>query len=127
MNYQDLYAVLTPEQMKQCRTTGLQRLNTEGSEQKYLFLKLNRDHAERVAHDWTAKQFGAAYVVRLSVSEHYLQSLEKLSVAYAEHEEYKIDVNDLTTLHWHIKEPIMVATVFWCPAPNPHREIVSFG
>lgn len=127
MNYQDIYAVLTPQQMKLSRATGLQRLNTEGSEQQYLFLKLNRDHAERVAHDWTAKQHGAAYVLRLSVSENYLQSCERMSVAYAEHEEYKIAVADLATLHWHMQHAMSVVTVYWDPKPNAQREIVSFA
>ncbi|MEM8499602.1 MAG: hypothetical protein AAF542_16385 [Pseudomonadota bacterium] len=125
--YTELYAVLNPAQMKACKASKLRNIHVETPEQQYLFLKLNRDHAERIAHDWTAKHYGAAYVVRISVSETYLDRCKRMSIAYAEHEEYRVCASDLSSLHWYVNGTIAVMTVYWKPNHQPIKEVVSFG
>ncbi len=123
----ELYAVLNPEQMKACKASHFRNIQVETPAQQYLFLKLNRDHAERIAKEWTAKHYGAAYVVRLNVRKDYLEHCERMSIAYAEHEEYRICASELSLLHWHIDGVVAVMTVFWDPEYRPVKEIVSFG
>lgn len=126
-SYTELYAVLNPAQMKACKATKLRNLHVETPAQQYLFLKLNREHAERIAREWTARHYGAAYVVRVNVDETYLDRCERMSIAYAEHEEFRISAVDLPSLHWHIVGLLSVMTVYWNPNHQPIDEIVSFG
>lgn len=126
-SYTELYAVLNPEQMKACKESQFRNIHVETAAQQYLFLKVNRDHAERIAKQWTAKHYGAAYVVRISVHDTYLERCKRMSVAYAEHEEYRVCASELSSLHWHIECAVAVMTVYWDPEYRPVREIVSFG
>lgn len=126
-SYTELYAVLNPEQMKACKVSQFRNIPVETPAQQYLFLKLNRSHAERIARDWTAKHYGAAYVVRAKVCGAYLERCEKMSIAYAEHEEYRVNASDLSSLHWYMAGVLSVMTVYWDPKYQPIDEIVSFG
>ncbi len=123
----DLYIILNPSQMRACRASGFREIQPETVAQQFLFLKVNREHAEGIAQSWTAKHYGAAYVVRLSVSESLLDKCKKLSVAYKEHEEYRLKINDLPVLCWYLRGLLTVVTVYWEPRPQQIGEVVSFG
>lgn len=125
--YTELYAVLNPEQMKACKVSQFRNIQVETPAQQYLFMKLSRTHAERIAREWTAKHYGAAYVVRAKMSEAYLERCERMSIAYAEHEEYRVAASDLPSLHWYMVGVLSVMTVYWDPKYKPIDEIVSFG
>ncbi|MFK7732275.1 MAG: hypothetical protein AB8B48_11720 [Pseudomonadales bacterium] len=125
--FTELYAVLNPEQMKACKESQFRNIQVETPAQQYMFLKLNRDHAERIAQEWTAKHYGAGYVVRINVSEAYLERCERMSIAYAEHEEYRVCASELSSLHWYMGGRVSVMTVYWDPKYRKIDEIVSFG
>ncbi len=126
-SYTELYAVLNPTQMKACKASRLRSIHTEIPAQQYLFLKLNREHAEQVAREWTARHYGAAYVVRIKVSAAYLERCTRMSIAYKEHEEYRVSTSDLSSLHWYMEGEVVVMTVYWDPEYRPIEDIVSFG
>lgn len=126
MNTTEVYAVLSRKQMKYSRERHMKALNATDKKQKYLFLKCGREHAEQIAQQLTAKQYGAAYVVRLSLKNSFLSQLENSTIAYEAHKDYRVPTRQLPRLHWYLSGSLKVVSVYWCHEPEEQLDFASF-
>lgn len=122
----ELYLPVNPEQMRWCREGRMRRIQTELPSQPFLFLKLNRKHAEAAARHDVARRYGTAYVLRLRIDTQFLNQCERSSIAYDEHTEYKIPQHRTASLHWHLQSPAEVMSVYWDEKYQESVELIGF-
>ena len=107
-----LYKSLTPAQFAGVIQSDWRELAAESPDQKMFYPKLNRQYAEMVARMLNLAHYNAAYVVKFNVNALFLARYEIQTVAYDEHQEYKIPIEDLPLLNCHIVGIIEVVSAF---------------
>ncbi|MBL4827846.1 MAG: hypothetical protein JKY66_09080 [Spongiibacteraceae bacterium] len=113
MNYcTRLYKSLTPLQFDALVQSGWREFSLESEEQKIFYPKLHCEYAQMIARLFNLAHYRAAYVVAFNVSTSFMAHYEIQTIAYDEHREYKIPVEDLPLLNSHIVGEIEVVSSY---------------
>jgi hypothetical protein len=118
--YIRLYKSLTPTQFDAVMRSGWRAFSAESPEQKIFYPKLRREYAEMIARVFNLPHYKAAYVVQFKVSAQFMARYEIQSVAYEEHNEYKIPIEELPLLNSNLIGNIEVVSSF--AAQNDERQ-----
>lgn len=115
-NVVTLYKSLSPIQL-----AGVVSLNWRGfpsleSGQCIFAPKLHREYAEMLARQLEMASYQAGFVVSFRVYECFLQQFERGSVAYYEHEEYRIPVTAIDALNRSLVGKIELLSGFATPS-----------
>lgn len=107
-----LYKPLTPQQLAVVITSGWRTFVPEFPEQTHFFAKLHQRYAELIARMWCVSQYSAGYVAVFEVEDWFIGQYDIVTIAYEEHREYQIPIEDLDSLNRHIVGPIDVISAF---------------
>ena len=107
-----LYKSLTPVQFASVIRSGWREFSAESPEQKIFYPKLHREYAEMIARMFNLAHYNAAYVVGFEVNSTFMERYEIQTVAYEEHREYKIPVEELPLLNSNLVGEIEVVSAF---------------
>ncbi|MEH6592615.1 MAG: hypothetical protein V7746_20280 [Halioglobus sp.] len=105
-----LYQALCPEQLENLVKSDWQEIQPGAVDNHFCYLKLNQRYAEMMARQWEVPMHGRGYVVRIVLPQYCLQSLVLETVAYEEHLEYRLPVDDLSALsHYRVGDIVLVS------------------
>lgn len=124
-----LYKSLTPAQFAAVIRSGWREFYIESPEQTVFYPKLYREYAEMIARTFNLAHYQAAYVVEFSVRADFLVNFEIKSVAYEEHKEYKIPVDQLPLLNRNLIGLIEVVSAFTtidCHTKPPIEQLSAY-
>ncbi len=107
-----LYQTLSPSQLASLSRDGWQQIEPGCSGELFCSLKLKQRYAEMIARKWMVPEHGAGYVARLLLPLHVLDAYPLETVAYEEHLEYCIPVDELPRLSRHLIGEVRLVSAF---------------
>ena len=120
-----LYQSLTPAQFAAVIRSGWRQFSADSAEQKFFYPKCRLAYAEMIARMFNVAHYSAAYVVQFRLPLCFLQRYQIQSIAYEEHQEYRIPTADLAAMNQHIVGRIEVVSAFWQEGETHAHNLVA--
>lgn len=120
-----LYKSLSPVQLAQVVSLGWRAFPAMDDDQQIFAPKLHQAYAEMLARQLEMAHFQAGYVVRFTLGNDFLQRFTPVSVAYREHEEYRIPVRSLAELNRAIVGRIELVSGFAVDKPRLSQTAIA--
>ncbi len=111
-----LYKSLSPIQLAGVVSLNWRAFPRFDGDQRIFAPKLHREYAEMLARQLEMASFQAGFVVSFRVYACFLQQFERGSVAYHEHEEYRIPVTAIDALNRSLVGKIELVSGFAAPS-----------
>ena len=80
------------------------------SEQKNIYLKLNKNYAEMIARQWHLPLYGSAFIIAVELPSSYLKKFAIESFGLAEHRQYCIPAVELGNVNKQLSSKITVVS-----------------
>jgi hypothetical protein len=107
-----LYQAICPGRLQDLVTSGWREIQPGAEGNHFCYLKLNQRYAEMIARQWEVPTHGRGYVVRIVLPKYCLQPYLLDTVAYEEHLEYRVPVEDLSRLSSYRVGDIVMVSAF---------------
>jgi hypothetical protein len=107
-----LYQALCPQQLQSLVKSRWREIQPGTEGHRFCYLKLSQRYAEMMARQWEVPTHGCGYVVRIVLPQHCLQSYALDTVAYEEHLEYRVPVEDVAALSRYRMGAIVMVSAF---------------
>lgn len=107
-----LYRPVGPAELRLIRQMGWKGFPPRLPEQPIFYPVTNAQYAAQIARDWNVKESGAGFVTRFSIRTNYLSKFTFRRVGAAEHTEYWIPAEELSTFNENIVGLIEVIQEF---------------
>lgn len=127
-----LYQALSPVQLAALIRADWRHIEPGRGGERFIGLKLNQCYAEMVARQWHLPSHGAGYVARIQLPGSALKRFELETVAYEEHLEYRLPVEELGALSQRLLQPLELVSAFVTqhsysipPGTEPLRSLVG--
>jgi len=103
-----LYKAISPQQLVELTIGSYSALSVDFSEQKNIYLKLNKNYAEMIARQWHLPLYGSAFIIAVELPSSYLKKFAIESFGLAEHRQYCIPAVELGNVNKQLSSKITV-------------------
>ena len=107
-----LYQALSPRQLAALIRADWRRIEPGWAGEQFIYLKLCQRYAEMIARQSEVPLHGAGYVVRLVLPAAVLGHYQLETVAYEDHLEYRLPIDELQEVNRHLIGDVKPVSAF---------------